>query len=180
MGRVTDKDTGQPIVTPRCFVRISKYDKTHTEKTLRETRQKTDSDGRYRFSIAPEQLAKPWLFIYLDVNHPGYVFYYGANGYGPIARNEKVGARPFFEDYCAPAGHVGRGPAGESGRYARRRGPDQCLLHEPGMKRKDPNEWGAFTWTSTDADGRFRLDLFPSGPAVFWVVPENMPCRPTS
>src|SRR5262249_55432656 len=43
----------------------------------------------------------------------------------------------------------------------------------PALRRNDPNEWGAFTWTSTDADGRFRLDLFPSGPAVFWVLPQH-------
>ncbi len=111
--------------------------------------------------------------MYLDVNHPGYVKEYGGYGYGMIAKNEKLGGRPFFENL-----RLRPGKAIE----ARLINPEgtpvagvqiNAFCTDPDAKKKDPNEWGAFTWTTTDADGRFRLDLFPSGPSVYWICPRD-------
>jgi beta-lactamase regulating signal transducer with metallopeptidase domain len=175
VGLVSDKDTGQPIAGASVLVRLSLFNdpKTGTRRTLEEIRQKTDAEGRYRFTISPEQMAERSLFVYLDVDHPGYVKEYGGYGYGMIARNEKLGARPFYENL-----RLRPGKAVE----ARLLNPEgapvagvqiNAFCTNPEAKRKDPNEWGAFTWTSTDADGRFRLDLFPSGPAVVWISPRD-------
>ena len=35
------------------------------------------------------------------------------------------------------------------------------------------HELGSFTETLTDEDGHFRLNLLPSGPAVFWILPKD-------
>ncbi len=55
VGQVTDKDTGKPIAGASVLVQLSLFNdpKTGTQKTLEEIRQTTDSEGRYRFTIAP-------------------------------------------------------------------------------------------------------------------------------
>jgi hypothetical protein len=175
VGRVTDRDTGKPIAGASVLVRLSLFNdpRTGTQRTLEEIRQKTDAEGRYRFTISPEQMAERSLFVYLDVNHPGYVKEYGGYGYGMIARNEKVGGRPFFENIRLRPGKAveARLVNLEGAPVAGVRIDAFCT--DPEANRKDPNEWGAFTWTATDADGRFRLDLFPSGPAVVWICPRE-------
>ena len=57
VGQVTDKDTGKPIAGASVLVRLSLSNdpKTGTQKTVEEIRQTTDSEGRYRFTITPEQ-----------------------------------------------------------------------------------------------------------------------------
>jgi hypothetical protein len=175
VGRVTDKDTGRPIAGASVLVRLSLFNdpKTGTQRPLEDIRQTTDSEGQYRFTITPEQLAERSLFVYLDVNHPGYVKRYGGYGYGMIARNEKMGGRPFFEEIRLRPGKA------IEGRLVNPEGAPvagvqiNAFCTDPEGKKKDPNEFGAFTWGSTDTDGRFRLDLFPSGPAVFWICPRD-------
>ena len=38
---------------------------------------------------------------------------------------------------------------------------------------RSTTELGSFTETLTDEDGHFRLNLLPSGPAVFWILPKD-------
>ncbi len=174
VGRVTDKDSGKPIVGASVLVRLFLYrdPATGAQKTLEEIRRTTDSEGTYRFTISPEQIAAPSLGVYLDVVHPGYVRRYGAYGYGMIAKNEKLGSRPFFEDLQLRPGKVieERLVSPEGAPVA---GVNIVAFCADPPEKKDPSEFGAFTWTATDDDGRFRLDLYSSGPAVYWILPEH-------
>ena len=72
--RVRDKETGKPVALAKVNVRLSVTDRaTDNRKTLTEIRQRTSAEGIYRFTITPEQLAEPTLFVRLDIEHPGYV-----------------------------------------------------------------------------------------------------------
>ncbi len=167
------KGHGQADRGAAVFVRVYIHDQSRREKILEETRQKTDAEGRFRVTLTPGQMVEPSLVFYLEVEHPGYVFYYNTQGYGSIVKNEKLGALPFFETITLRTGKPIEGrlvnPEGTPVAGVR----INAFCTNPELKREDPNEWGAFMWTSTNADGRFRLNLFPSGPAVFWVLPER-------
>ncbi len=74
VGRVRDKDTGKPVALAKVYARFSVTDRTtHNRKTLTEIRQRTSTEGIYRFTITPEQLTDPTLLVHLDVEHPGYL-----------------------------------------------------------------------------------------------------------
>ena len=66
---------------------------------MQETKHTTDAEGKYSFTIPPEQTSKRYLYIELDVEHPNYApqahFGYAL---GMIRKNEKLGSRPFFEN----------------------------------------------------------------------------------
>ena len=39
---------------------------------VEETKHTTDADGKYRFTIPPEQSSRKYMYIELDVEAPGY------------------------------------------------------------------------------------------------------------
>src|SRR5262249_40656428 len=100
-GKVTDKDTGKPIEGAKVTVRrsILPDPKTGENRILEESKHRTDANGKYQFTIPPEQVAERRLYIELDVEHPDYATKAGF-GYalGMIRKNEKLGERPFFEN----------------------------------------------------------------------------------
>ena len=67
-------------------------------RKLGETKHQTDADGRYSFTIPPEQVAESHLYIEITATHPDYVRYYGGYSFDMIRKNEKLGERPFFEN----------------------------------------------------------------------------------
>ena len=111
-GRVTDKDTGKPIAGATVTVRRSElYDpKTGENRIIEESRHQTDADGKYAFTIPPEQAAVRRLYIELDVEHPNYA---PKKGFGYSLEHDpqgrESGGRPFFETYAsARQGDSGR------------------------------------------------------------------------
>ena len=175
VGRVTDKDTGKPIAGASVLVRLFLYrdPETGAQKTLEEIRRTTDSEGTYRFTISPEQIAAPSLGVYLDVESPGVCSKVRRLRLWHDRQEREAGQPAILRGPPAPAGQGDRGATGESGGGAGRWRKDRCLLRRSDPKKKDPSEFGAFTWTATDDDGRFRLDLYSSGPAVYWILPEH-------
>ena len=125
-------------------------------------------------TITPEQAAERSISLYLDVDHPGYVKEYGTYGYGRLLRNEKLGDRPFFETIKLGPGKAIEGAVvGPEGvPVAGVKISAYCTRPKPAAM-KDASDLGRFTWTKTGTDGRFHLDLYPSGPAVFWVLPRD-------
>jgi len=173
-GVVTDKDTGKPIAGALVTVRRSLYGDPELKPedwNLRETKHTTDKDGKYSFTIPPEQSSKRYLYIELDAEAPGYAPQKGF-GYAlsMILKNEKIGGRPFFETVTLRAGKEISGAI---------EAPDgkpvagvKVLAYSVTSKRGQGEfEYGSFADTKTDAKGRFALTVVTPGDAVFWVLP---------
>ena len=95
VGRGRDKDTGKPVAQAKVNVRLSVMDPaTHSRKSLTEVRQRTTAEGIYRFTMTPERLTEPTLFVDLDVDHPGY----GAQRHGLNVKVVNRENQPFFDD----------------------------------------------------------------------------------
>jgi beta-lactamase regulating signal transducer with metallopeptidase domain/protocatechuate 3,4-dioxygenase beta subunit len=173
-GRVFDKDTDKGIPGATVTVRRSLYGdpevKEHNQ-IVEETKHKTDADGKYTFTIPPEQVAKRYLYIELDVEAPGYAprshFGYALS---MILKNEKIGGRPFFENVDMRAAKeitgVVKTPDGKPAAGVK-------ILAYSNTDKRDVFEYGSFADCKTDKDGAFRLWLITPGPAVFWILPEK-------
>ncbi len=94
---VVDNDTDKGIAGARVTVRRM-ISSSQRREILEESQHVTDKSGKYTIVIPPEQLAKPALYIELDVHHEDYASKAGF-GYamGMIRKNERLGERPFFE-----------------------------------------------------------------------------------
>src|SRR5712692_3897955 len=103
-GKVSAKGTGKPIQGATVVVRRAVFSGQES-RILQETKHETDGEGKYRFTIPPEQVAEPALYVELDIEHPNYApqknFGYSM---AMILKNEQLGARPFFENVELDAG----------------------------------------------------------------------------
>src|SRR5262249_40289082 len=139
---------------------------------LAETKHVTGADGTYSFTIPPEQVADPKLYIELDVSHPKFAPRFGF-GYAlsMIRKNEKVGARPFFE-------RVELYSADEiTGTVKRPDGMPAADIRVLAFSMADPKDFSeggsSFTRGKTDGEGRFRLNVINGGKVVFWLLPSD-------
>jgi beta-lactamase regulating signal transducer with metallopeptidase domain len=173
-GVVTDKDTGKPIEGATVTVRRSLSGDPEVKvynQIVQETKHKTDSKGKYNFTIPPEQSTKRYLYIELDVEGPGYAPQKGF-GYAlsMILKNEKIGGRPFFESVTLRPGKEIHGvletPEGKPAV-----GVKVMSYSVTTKKSKDSFEYGSFADTKTDAKGHFSLTIVTPGDAVYWVLP---------
>jgi beta-lactamase regulating signal transducer with metallopeptidase domain len=167
---VVDKDTGKGIANATVVVRRSKL--TSEENTIvAETQHKTDAEGKYSFEIPPEQVAIPWMYIELDVEHDDYAAQKGF-GYAlsMIRKNETLGERPFFEKVeLRPADPI-------TGTIVTPDGKPLGGVKIQGYSKSSPSdfrEYGSFTDAVTDDAGKFRLPLIKGGVGVFWVLPTD-------
>jgi beta-lactamase regulating signal transducer with metallopeptidase domain len=174
-GRVFDKDTGKSIVGAIVTVRRSLLGDPELKERnpiMQETKHKTDENGKYSFTIPPEQSSKRYLYIELDVEHPDYAprahFGYALS---MIRKNEKTGSRPFFESVEMRAGKPITGTVRTSdGQPA---AGVKVQAYSVTNKRQDRFEYGSFTDCRTDAKGQFRLVVTTPGAAVVWLLPDN-------
>jgi beta-lactamase regulating signal transducer with metallopeptidase domain len=173
-GRVFDKESDKGIAGATVTVRRSLYgdpEVKENNKIVEETKHKTDADGKYSFTIPPEQAAKRYLYIELDVEAPGYAprshFGYALS---MILKNEKIGGRPFFENVDMRAAKeitgVVKTPDGKPAVGVK-------ILAYSNTDKRDTFEYGSFADCKTDKGGAFRLWLITPGPAVFWILPEK-------
>jgi beta-lactamase regulating signal transducer with metallopeptidase domain/protocatechuate 3,4-dioxygenase beta subunit len=174
-GKVTDKDTGKPIAGATVVVRRSLYgdpEVKENDRIVEESKHKTDAEGKYSFTIPPEQSSKRYLYVELDVEHPDYApqkrFGYALS---MIRKNEKLGGRPFFEHVALRPGKAITGrvltPEGKPAAGVK------VLAYSNTDKRGGGFEYGSFDDARTDAKGDFRVTLITPGPAVFWILPEK-------
>src|SRR5262249_27294182 len=152
-GKVTDKDTGKPIAGATVTVRRSLLgDPTEKEenRVIEETKHTTDAEGKYAFTIPPEQTSKRYLYIELDVEHPDYAprkhFGYALS---MIRKNEKLGGRPFFENVDLRPGQAITGtvqtPEGQPAAGVK------VMAYSVTDRRKSGEfEYGSFADTRTD------------------------------
>ncbi len=174
-GKVTDKDTGKPIEGAVVTVRRSLYGDPRFQgenKVVEETKHTTDPQGKYSFSIPPEQSGERYLYIELDVEHADFAPRKGF-GYalGMIRKNEKVGGRPFFEHVELRPGKPVTGaletPEGKPAAGVK------VLAYSRTTKPGNNFEYGSFADARTDDSGRFRLVLTTPGEAILWVLPKD-------
>lgn len=175
-GKVTDKDTGKPIAGAEVVVRRSLLGDPESQENnpvIEETKHTTDAQGRYAFTIPPEQSSKRYLYIELDVEHPDYA---SKKGFGyslsMIRKNEKLGGRPFFESVelrpAKPVAGIVKKPDGKPAVGVK------VQAYSVTSKRAEGTfEYGSFADVRTDAEGKFRLPLISPGWAVVWVLPEE-------
>jgi beta-lactamase regulating signal transducer with metallopeptidase domain len=175
-GMVKEIGTGKPIVGAAVVVRRSVLKPGNNEnKILEESKHTTDADGRYSFTIPPEQVAEKSLYIELDVEHPDYATQAGF-GYalGMIRKNEQAGGRPFFENIeLRPGkpimGHVER-PDGSPAK-----GVSILAFSKSGKLASGENfEYGSFSKAKSDDAGNFKVNVTTPGPAVFWILPDDL------
>lgn len=170
-GRVFDKETKKPIEGATVTVRRSLNGAHIGVMTLQETKHKTNAEGKYSFTIPPEQAAERYLYIELDVEAPGYAPQKGFGySFAMIQKNEKMGGRPFFETVDMRAAKEITGivetPEGKPAAGVK-------VLAYSNADKRDGFEYGSFADCRTDAAGRFRLWLVTPGPAVFWILPQE-------
>jgi beta-lactamase regulating signal transducer with metallopeptidase domain len=175
-GKVTDKDTGKGIAGVSVTVRrsiLGDPERKENNPVMEESKHTTDADGKYAFTIPPEQTAQRYLYIELDVEHPDYAprknFGYALS---MIRKNEKLGGKPFFELVemrpAKPVTGVVRTPDGKAAAGVK------LQAYSVTNKTKEGQlEYGSFADTRTDAEGKFRLPLTTPGWAVLWVLPEE-------
>jgi beta-lactamase regulating signal transducer with metallopeptidase domain len=170
-GLVSDKVTKKPIEGATVTVRRTTYGDPRGEKTLQESKHKTNAEGKYSFIIPPEQAAERYLYIELDVEAPGYAprSHFGYS-FAMIQKNAKLGGRPFFENVDLRAAKEITGlvetPDGKPAAGIK-------MLAYSNADKQDGFEYGSFANGKTDADGRFHIWLVTPGPAVFWILPEK-------
>ena len=132
-------------------------------RIIEETKHTTDAEGKYSFTIPPEQVAERYLYIELDVEHPSYATRAGF-GYAlsMTRKNEKLNERPFFETIeMRPAEPItGRveTPAGEPAA-----GVELLAYSRTDKLAQGHFEYGSFARATTGADGKFRLPITTPG-----------------
>lgn len=175
-GKVTDKDTGKPIAGAKVVVRRSingDPENQESNPVIEETKHTTDAQGKYAFTIPPEQTSKRYLYIELDVEHPDYA---AKKGFGyalsMIRKNEKLGGRPFFESTelhpAKPVTGIVKKPDGKPASGVK------VQAYSVTSKREGRGfEIGSFVDVRTDAEGKFHIPLVSPGWAVVWLLPEE-------
>ena len=122
-------------------------------KTLQEIARKTDAEGKFAFTIGPELVANPNLYLVVEAASVGYMKEEGNNGLDVILRNQRRGEKPFFEEMrLRPARPIFGIVLTPEGKPAAGVNVSACSAPEiadnPAMEAK-------FTETRTDAQGHF-------------------------
>lgn len=96
-GVLIDADTGKPIAG--VTVTVTRMESDNWQE-LGVTKSLTDENGKYSFTIPPEQLKLPLLYILFDIDHPTYAQRHcGSYGYGMVVDNLKNGEQPWFSEF---------------------------------------------------------------------------------
>jgi beta-lactamase regulating signal transducer with metallopeptidase domain len=172
-GRVFDKDTDKNIPGATVTVRRSVYGDHLPSKILEESKHTTNAEGKYTFTIPPEQAAERYLYIELDVEAPGYAprSHFGYS-FAMIQKNEKRGGRPFFENVdLRPAKEITGLVETPDGKPAP--GIKVMAYSNTSKTKAGEFEYGSFAEAKTDKDGHFRIWIITPGPAVFWILPDK-------
>lgn len=171
-GRVTDYDTGRPIEGAMVVVRRREA-APGRDRVLHESLHRTDSEGQYSFSLAPEHLASDWLYLEIDVEHPQYAPKSGKSCSLDGARRLKrlAGSWPGFA-----AIRLRRGEEATATVETIDGRPIEGI-EIVAYSQADGRPWdaGSFSRTKTDAEGRFRVVLASSGDSLICLIPSDAP-----
>ena len=171
-GRVVRGDTDEPV--PQAVVEVthqlSRDPKTQKWITLRVTKHPCDAMGRYSFTLPPEEVAEPSLYLVVEAHHPDYQSK-GRSGYSHtmIRRNLANGEPPFYSKIKLFPGKPLTAtvllPDGTPAKKTKVLAYTKAPSKEPGMSF----ERGAFQESQTDEQGRLRVIVATPGDGVLWI-----------
>ncbi len=172
-GKVVDADTGKPIEGATVVISTTIWSDSGPHfPVLERTKHRTDATGTYRFTIPPDQVAQPNLYLVVEeVSHPRYATSpVGGYGLRRIREDEKLGARPFFEKLSLPPGEEISGtvlpPEGK---------PAAGVTVIANSQRAN----GKYGWigssakTVTNDQGVFRVNVIKDGSGSFTLLPKQ-------
>ena len=167
-GYVYDIKTNEPIAGATVIVtRMNSGD----WRELAVTESKTDANGKYTFTIPPDQLSQRLLYIMFDLRHPSYAqVHCGSYSYSMIRKNLKLGAAPWFTRlHMIPGAEI-------SGRLVDQRG-NPVAGAQLRAESKDPSlgrrARGSHVKSATDEEGRFSIVVTEEGPASLSIIPSS-------
>lgn len=168
-GVIVDAFTDKPI--PGATVIVTRMN-SGDWRELAVTESITDANGKYTFTIPPDQLKQRLLYIMFDLRHPEYApRHCGSYGYGMIQKNLKLGAAPWFKKLPMVPGTTITGRLiDESG---------QPVAHaEIRASSSDPQvdgflEGSSSMDTTTDESGNFEISLTKNGTASMSFIPRE-------
>jgi beta-lactamase regulating signal transducer with metallopeptidase domain len=165
-GHVYDAETKAPIAGATVIV-TRMNSKDWSELAISES--KTDADGRYTFTIPPEQLKERFLYLLFDLRHDSYApVHCGSYAYSMIQRNLTVGDPPWFTKlHMAPGVTLGGRLVDENGRPV----AGVPVRAESGGTDLDKAILGSFMSAVSDLDGRFRISVTKKGQASVKIMP---------
>lgn len=171
-GVVIDRVTEQPVSGATVIIeRELSNPPEGMEDFKRTTRVESDEDGKYAFTLAPDEVAQKSLYIEVDAHHPDYAAK-GRSGYAHsmIQKNLKLGEPPFYSRIRLWPGKPVTG---------RVLAPDGTpvegveILTFGKHRRAKWFNTGGFYETKTDMSGRFRFVAASPGEAVYWLDPKG-------
>ncbi|MFV1967671.1 MAG: carboxypeptidase regulatory-like domain-containing protein [Pirellulaceae bacterium] len=175
-GKVVDRDTGKPIAgaTVEVTHELSRDPKTGKWITLHTTTHKSNDKGEYSFTLPPEEVAEPSLYLVVNAHHPEYQSK-GRSGYSHsmIRKNLANGEPPFYATIKLSSGEaITAAVLQPDGTPAAN---TQVLSYSkpPSKEPVRSFERGAFQYSQTDENGRFRIVVATPGDGVLWVFPKN-------
>ena len=172
-GKVVDADTGKPIEGATVVISTTIWSDSGPQyPVLERTKHRTDATGTYRFTIPPDQVAQPNLYLVVEeVSHPRYATT-GVGGYGlrNIREDEKLGARPFFERLSLAPGEEISGtvltPEGQPAAGV------TVIADSQGANGK--YGWiGSSAKSVTNDRGVFRVNVIKGGSGSFTLLPKK-------
>ena len=181
-GTVVDRDTGKPIAgaTVKVWHDLNRDPKTGKHVVLEKTDHPTDEAGRYSFTLPPEQVAEPSLYLEVEAFHPDY-HPKGRSGYSHsmIVKNLGLGEPPFFDKIELAAGErvkmKVKTPTGKPAAGLMVNSYTKAHTTDPGFSF----EYGAWYETETDEQGELSLMVPKGGDGVIWVYAKEFAATAT-
>ncbi|MCC7338761.1 MAG: carboxypeptidase regulatory-like domain-containing protein [Pirellulaceae bacterium] len=175
-GTVVDRETGKPIsgATVKVWHDLSRDPKTGKHIVLETTEHLSDEDGRYSFTLPPEQVAQSSRYLEVEAFHPDYQPK-GRSGYSHamIVKNIALGEPPFYETIELSTGErvslKVTTPSGQPAAGLRVQSYTKAPTVEPGRSF----EYGAWYETETNSQGELSLMVPQGGDGVIWVYPKD-------
>lgn len=171
-GRVTDRLTGKPIagasvtVLRRVSSRVIRFSDW---RNLGETKHQTDADGRFTFTISPEQAAEDRLYVSVTVTHPDYLREGTACYFERFRKHETFRQGRLFDKLTMePAGEISGTVVTPDGKPAK--GVPVRAVATPGKRNLNGMSWED---AATNEAGFFQLKVKKGGEAVLWIIPED-------
>jgi uncharacterized GH25 family protein len=172
-GRVLDRITGKPIGGATISIErtVSSRGMLLPKTFNRVTRATTNAKGEYSFTLPPDEVARPNLYITVSAEHANYsgTGRWGYS-YAMITKNRRLGASPFFSEIKLWPGKVVTAlvVAPDGSPVAGAKVTTFCR-HEK-AKRFESIVFGE---SKTDKNGRLRLVVPTPGDGAIFIYPQG-------
>ncbi len=168
-GVVMDVDTGKPIAG--VTVTVTRMESENWTE-IAVTESVTDENGKYTFTIPPDQLSQRLLYIMFDIDHPEYAQRHcGSYGYGMIVKNLENGEQPWFSEFKMLRGEkiAGRLVDDNQNPVVGAQIRSRCTPKSGGYDRIRSSSIDAVS----DDDGRFEIVATHDGVAAISIIPRD-------